>query len=145
MGIDTHSEMISRMLLTPASEMITFPDVSTFKPLGYTNCALVAGPPSPLLPSTPVPANKVMMPVLLATKRTLWFHPSAKYTLSDTSTVKPNIKLKVALVAGPPSPALLPDAPVPAKVVIMPVRRFTSRIRVVSTMYTLSLESKAME
>ena len=43
--------------------MYTLPDESTDTPNGLFNNALVAAPPSPLLPVVPVPAIVVMIPV----------------------------------------------------------------------------------
>ena len=43
--------------------MYTLPDESTDTPLGLFNNALVVAPPSPLLPTLPVPAIVVMIPV----------------------------------------------------------------------------------
>ena len=38
---------------------------------GWRNCAAVAGPPSPLNPSSPVPAMVVMIPLLGSMRRTI--------------------------------------------------------------------------
>ena len=43
--------------------MYTLPDESNDTPHGPYNFALVAAPPSPLLPELPVPAIVVMIPV----------------------------------------------------------------------------------
>ena len=45
-------------------------------PLGALNCALVAGPPSPVYPALPFPATVVMVP-LVETCRTLLVPVSA--------------------------------------------------------------------
>ena len=43
--------------------MYTLPDESNATPHGFFNNALVAAPPSPLLPALPVPAIVVIIPV----------------------------------------------------------------------------------
>jgi hypothetical protein len=50
--------------------MYMLPEISTAMENGSI-AALVAGPPSPVVPFIPDPAMVVMMPVLLATVRTL--------------------------------------------------------------------------
>ena len=48
----------------PVSAMKRLPRLSTVTPDTSFNCALVAGPPSPLKPALPLPAAVVMMPLL---------------------------------------------------------------------------------
>lgn len=47
--------------------MYTLPDISTAIPVGPFNNALVASPPSPVLPAIPVPAIVDMVPVATVT------------------------------------------------------------------------------
>ena len=49
------------------SAMKTFPLASTAMSRGFCIRASVAGPPSPVLPAVPVPANVVMTPVTVST------------------------------------------------------------------------------
>jgi hypothetical protein len=103
----------------------------------------VAVPPSqPLFPYTPVPAIVVMVAELRVTTRTRLF--SAMYTLSLASTANALGDIRDAMLAKPPS-LELPDVPVPAKVVMMPVLRVTMRTvdAVESAMYRLPLLSTA--
>ena len=125
--------------------MKTFPDASTATPLMYESCALVAGLPSPPLPYAPVPAMVVTMPVpvLHDTIRMLWFIWSATYTLPDASAAKPYTELNNALVAAPPSPVLPYMPACPAIVEMVEELRVTTRTRLLSPMYTLSLASTA--
>ena len=51
-----------RMRWLPLSAMKRLPVASTATPLGVSNWAWTAGPPSPAKPRTPVPAMVVMMP-----------------------------------------------------------------------------------
>ena len=62
----------TRTLLFHRSAMYKLPWSSKANAAGPYNCALVATPPSPLLPHDPVPAYVVMILVLAATTRTLW-------------------------------------------------------------------------
>ena len=58
------------MRIEPGSlAMYKLPEASSASPQGLIS-ALVAGPPSPLKPVSPLPATVVMMPVLVVTFRT---------------------------------------------------------------------------
>src|SRR6516225_9293574 len=64
------------LLLTPAKYKL--PAESKSIPAGWLSWALVAGPPSPLKPATPVPAKVVMLwLVVLSIFRILWSPTSA--------------------------------------------------------------------
>jgi len=107
------------------SATYTLPDVSVAKPYTVLNMALVAAPPSPVLPYMPAcPAIVVMVAELRITARTRLLSPM--YTLSLASTANALGIDRYAIVAGPPSPEL-PYTPLPAKVVIIPVLRVTTR------------------
>ena len=71
----------------------------------------------------PVPATVVMMPVAASTLRMRWPSQSLMYRLPAASALTSH-GMKVALVAGPPSPRLFRNgmvtSPVPATVVMMP-------------------------
>ena len=132
----------TRMRLFPKSAMSTLPAPSMSRPRG-TRLALVAGPPSPLKPSIPLPANVVMMPVAAATRR-MRLLPSPMSTFPLPSNTTPPHGDTLALVAGPPSP-LYPYPPLPASVVMMPVPAATRRTRrpIESAMITFPLGSTA--
>src|SRR2546425_74369 len=79
--------------------------------------------------SVPLPAIVVTIPVFRAIMRIRRLLRSATYSLSpDRLRSIPNTPLKVALVAGPPSPEY-PASPVPAIVEIAPLLRSTLRMR----------------
>lgn len=59
----------SRRMRFLLSVMNKLPPLSTATPSGLSRLALVAGPPSPLKPRVPVPANVAIMPVFAATRR----------------------------------------------------------------------------
>src|SRR5437764_638988 len=106
--------------------MYTLPAASTATSLGILNSAEVAGPPSPLNPSLPLPAIVVMVPAV-STLRIRRFPASAMYTLPAGSTATPLGSYNEAEVAGPPSP-LNPCLPLPAMVLMIPAV-LTLRIR----------------
>ena len=110
--------------------------------LGTVSCALVAGPPSPPLPQSslvmmpvvvagPLPATDVMTPVLAATRRMRWLSLSAMNRSPAALSAKPVGVVRLALVAGPPSPRR-PVAPVPATVVMTPVPASIRRTRLLA-------------
>src|SRR5690349_16018889 len=84
--------------------------------LGYHSIALVAGPPSPLNPATPVPATVEIAPVG-ETLRITWFTASTIYMLPAASNTVSAGSYRLAFTAAPPSP-LYPGAPFPATVTI---------------------------
>src|SRR6266705_3023330 len=131
-----------RIRLFPRSEMYTLPAASTATPLGSFNDAEVAGPPSPLNPSLPLPAIVVIVPAV-STLRIRRFPASAMYTLPAGSTATPLGSYNEAEVAGPPSPSN-PCLPLPAMVLMIPAV-LTLRIRLLpsSAMYTLPAGSTA--
>ena len=92
--------------------------MSTNKPKGWFNLALVAGPLSPLYPAMPLPATVVIFP-LVSILRTRLLLLSARNKLPLLSMVRPLGKLSLAAVEGPPSPAK-PAKPSPAIVEITP-------------------------
>src|SRR5664280_1894343 len=59
-----------RMRALPESAMYRLPAESTARPPGLFNCALVAGPLSPLNPAVPLPATRVKTPVVASNRRT---------------------------------------------------------------------------
>ena len=86
---------------------------------GCLSCALVAKSPSPLNPLCPVPATVRITPVFISILRTTWFIMS---TTKRSPALSKRIswgKLKVASMAGPPSP-VKPFFPLPAMVVVIP-------------------------
>src|SRR5678810_1258771 len=121
-----------------------FPPPSEETPTGKLICAVVAEIPSPLYPATPVPATVLTSPVAAVTFRIRLFPESARYRLSAPSTHRPQGLLIWVLAAANPSP-LKPAAPVPRKVVMLPVATVTFRTRWLyrSAMYTLPAESTA--
>ena len=82
------------------------PEESTATSTGPSNCAEVAAPPSPFRPSSPVPANVVMIPSLLIFL-ILLFRWSAMYNVLVASMAIPVGSFNCALLAGPPSPLCL--------------------------------------
>ena len=92
---------------------------------------------------SPFPAYVVMFP-LGSTRRTRAFWLSAMKRLPEPSTATPVGVLKLALVAGPPSP-LKPLTPFPATVVMTPVSAATRLMRPLaqSAMSTLPPPSTA--
>ena len=72
---------------------------------GAYNPALVLGPPSPVLPTVPVPAKVLTMPAELI-KRILWLLKSAINTFPLISTDTEKGLKNLALIADPPSPVL---------------------------------------
>jgi hypothetical protein len=117
-----------RMALLSVSAMNTLPELSNATAFGEFNAAMVAGPLSPVDPTSPVPAYVVMMPVVALTMRIRLFMVSAMNTLPALSTATPCEPYKVALLAGPPSPLAPFLFPLPANVVIVPVANSTRRI-----------------
>jgi hypothetical protein len=122
----------SRMRLLLLSAMKRWPRLSTATPAGLPRLALMAGPPSPRLGSHgPPPATVVMMPVAAPTRRMRSLPLSGIKRFPALSREIPEfhmLKLRLALVAGPPSP-LKPAVPFPATVVIFPVVLSTRRMR----------------
>ena len=110
----------------PLSARNRLPRRSTAIPDTSLIFAAVAAPPSPEKPAVPVPATVVMTPVKASTRRTRT--PSPKYRLPTASTASRAGLLMFAAVAGPPSPEK-PDVPVPATVVMTPVKASTRRTR----------------
>ena len=94
----------------------------------------MAGPPSPLKPCS-FPATDVMTPVPTATCRMRLLFISATSTLPPPSIANPIGQNKLALVPGPPSP-LKPRSPLPATVLMPPVRESTRRMRALSVSAT---------
>jgi hypothetical protein len=80
--------------------------------------ALVAAPPSPVLPDVPFPATVEMIPpgVIIRTRK---FPLSQKKRFPNESRFRKLLDPILALRAGPPSP-LNPNVPVPAIVLISP-------------------------
>jgi hypothetical protein len=117
-----------RMRWLNVSAMNRLPAASTATPWGNQILALVAGPPSPEKIALPVPATVVITPVAVATLRTRLFNVSAMNRLPAASNATPVGWLRLALVAGPPSPEKS-SAPVLATVVMMPVVAATLRTR----------------
>ena len=78
----------TRMRLFSLSAMNKLPLLSTATPDGDLNNAFVAGPPSPLKPSAPVPATVVITPVPAATRRMRWLDLSAmnRFPLASSAT-----------------------------------------------------------
>src|SRR5215831_17463490 len=70
------------------SLMYTLPETSVHTPVGWLICACTAGPPSPLNPALPVPANVVITP-FLSTLRTRLLFWSARYRFPDESHARP--------------------------------------------------------
>ncbi|RYG51427.1 hypothetical protein EON66_10770 [archaeon] len=71
-----------RWLLVSAMNSTTPPVTELYHadtPFGYSSCAAVAGPPSPLKPGVPVPATLLMMP-LSSTRRMQPLNVSAMYS-----------------------------------------------------------------
>src|SRR5262249_46056800 len=91
---------------------------------GWFSWAAVAGPPSPLVPATPVPATVTMVP-FTPTARIRWSPVSATYTDPSDAPATPVGAESLAATAGPPSPhaarGLAHGDPVPAIVVIVPL------------------------
>jgi hypothetical protein len=71
------------------SAMNTSPSPSTATPHGYKSWALVAAPPSPRSPPTPVPATVVITPLAASTRRTRWLSVSVTKMLPAASTATP--------------------------------------------------------
>ena len=116
--------------------MYTLPTLSSTTPNGPCSSAAVAGPPSPVVPSVPLPARVVMMPSG-ATLRTTKFPLSAMSRLPEASTYRPVGSLSSAWEAGPLSP-VYPAVPVPATVVMMPlVSTLRTTLNCTSEKYTL--------
>src|ERR1700722_19937338 len=91
-----------RRLLANESVKYTFPAASTATPKGTIDAA-IAGPPSPELPGTPLPANVVMTPAA-ETLRIRALLASATYRLPSLLTATEVGRLKFARVADPSSP-----------------------------------------
>ncbi len=85
----------------------------------------MANPPSPENAAVPFPAMVVMIPPKTFRMRLL--KVSARYRLPAASTATPPGSLRVALVAGPPSPEN-PTLPLPATVVMIPPDIFRMRL-----------------
>ena len=89
----------------PNSPMYRTPAfTSNASPTGFDSSALVAGPPSPDLPATPVPATALMMVVPASTTRTRFAGLSEIYRFPAPSNASACGLLNIASVAGPPSP-----------------------------------------
>ena len=85
--------------------MNTFPEASTATDRGLDRVAAVAGPPSPVDPKVPLPANVVMMPVVRLTARMALLSRSAMYrTVPALFSASPHGVASLADVAGPLSP-----------------------------------------
>src|ERR1017187_10719292 len=104
-----------RMRELRVSRMYRLSEESTATPSGWFNCALVAGPLSPLKPDDPFPATVVITP--FETLRMRELPVSAMYRLPEESTATPDGPRNWAAVAEPLSP-LKPDDPFPATVVM---------------------------
>ena len=61
MPVDAETRLTRRLYW---SDIHKLPEESTAMPEGYDSCALVAAPPSPLKPYTPLPVTVVMIPVV---------------------------------------------------------------------------------
>jgi hypothetical protein len=109
---------IERTRITAPSETNKFvPTLSPNRRVGPDRSATVAGPPSPLKPAEPVPANKLTMAAV--TLRVLCAVESVMYALPVRSAHNIMGLTKLAAVAAPPLPAEA-DAPVPLKRCMMP-------------------------
>ena len=95
--------------------------------MGSLSIAAVAAPPSPAYPRVPLPATVWIRPVEATTSRIRLLPESAMNRSPAESSAMAVIPLNCAFLAGPPSPPL-PAAPVPAKVMMLPVAATTSRI-----------------
>ena len=91
----------------------------TATPVGAASRAEVAGPPSPWLPSSPVPATVVMTPAGETLRTRLLPRSAIRKPPSAVGSTSSG-QFSRALVAGPPSPEY-PAVPVPATVVICPL------------------------
>src|ERR1022692_2639297 len=110
-----------RTALLLLSAMNRLPLASALIPCGWFNCALVAGPPSPLKPEFPLPATVLMLPPTLKRRITLALE-SERYRLPVVvSKDSPLMLLKVAERAGPPSPPEVPLPWPPATVLMVPL------------------------
>lgn len=87
-----------------------------------------AAPVSPFSSTCPVPAMVVIIPVVKLTRRMTLAKRSVISRLRWASRASEYGRERYASVALPPSPAL-PNVPVPAMVVIMPVTASTRRTR----------------
>src|SRR5271156_2422607 len=92
----------TRMRLLVRSAMYRSPAESIAIPLGPFNCALEAGPLSPLKPAVPFPATVVITP--FETLLILLVPESAMYRLPAESTATLSGLDNWALAAGPLSP-----------------------------------------
>ena len=92
---------------------------SIANPIGWFTFALSAGPLSPLVSKSPLPAMVVMIPVAGSTRRTRLFSVSAMRIVPSVSTATDRGWLSAASAAGAPSPAN-PRLPLPATVVTLP-------------------------
>ena len=121
------------------SAMKRLPLASNARSAGNTRTARVAGPPSPAMLPTAVPATVEMLPVSTAILRTTQLHRSETYTLPAASMARPPGNENRASVAGPPSPtvpgafmvhgwASLPPGPEPAIVVMVPLTTRRTRL-----------------
>ena len=108
------SGVMRRMRLLPVSANTTPPIGSNAMPDGWERKALAASPPSPAKPLSPTPASVVMMPP--TTRRIRWPPLSAMTTTPPAPTATPEGMSSDAAVAGPPSPLLPRETPLPAKV-----------------------------
>ena len=75
MVVITPEGLTFRRRYEPMSAKTTSPEGETAMPTGRSICAIVACPPSPANPATPVPAKVEMMPAGV-TLRTRWLSVS---------------------------------------------------------------------
>src|SRR5690242_7498917 len=114
----------------------TLPARSTARSPGPFTCALRAGPPSPEVPTTPLPAIVVMIPADEILRIRL---PPATNIVPLPSTATP-YEYNSASVADPPSPR--PLAPPPATVTMIPLGE-TLRMRLPGAIKRLPAPSAA--
>ena len=124
------------------SAIYRLPLLSLVMRKGAPSCAAVAGPPLPVNPMPPLPTAVLMMPAVF-TLRTTALYQSVMYRLPFVSTTASIGLLRVAAVAGPPSP-VYPVVPVPATVLMIPdVFTFLTQLKLWSTIYRLPVLSSA--
>src|SRR5262249_1835837 len=119
----TPSALTRRTRLLSVSAIKNPPSGNTATPVGNCRLAFVAGPPSPPDPRRPFPATLLLAPPAQP-RRTRLVCVSGIKNPPSGNTATPNGRLRLALVAGPPSP---PD-PVtfPATVKIFPLNEFAT-------------------
>ena len=115
----------SRTRLSPCVVISIVPSVAKATPKGMLSVALMAGPPSPVLPCTPPSPAMIVTPPSLSMRRMTWFPLSA-------NTMKPPVSMVM------PPPPLMPLA----SVVMMPVVLSTRRTRVFSVKMTAPSEGR---